>query len=67
VLVRGNSKFVEEAVMPDLLHVVPIVDNTVLDGIGNLEDTLLSLSFLSDVAVLIHTNHDVFVFGSTDH
>ena len=67
VLSRRNSKFVVEAVMPYFFHVVPIIDNTVLDRIGELEDSLLGLSFLSDIAVFIHADHDVFVLGSSDN
>ena len=37
----SNSEFVVEAVMPNFGHIVPIVDDTVLDGIVEFEDTLL--------------------------
>ena len=39
VLLRGNTKFVVEGVMPDLLHIIPVRDNTVLDGVFEGEDT----------------------------
>merc|ERR1719486_1670392 len=33
VLFRCNTEFIVESVMPDLLHVIPVGDNTVLDGV----------------------------------
>ena len=67
VLSRRNSELVVEAVMPYFFHVVPIVDNTVFDGIGELKNSLLGLSFLSDIAVFVHADHDVFIFWSSDN
>ena len=32
-LVGGDSQFVVEGVVPDLLHVVPVGDDAVLDGV----------------------------------
>ena len=39
VLLGSNTKFVIEGVMPDLLHVIPIGDDTVLDGVLEGENT----------------------------
>jgi hypothetical protein len=33
VLLGSDSKLVVEGVVPDLLHVVPVGDNTVLNGV----------------------------------
>jgi hypothetical protein len=64
----SDSQFVIEAVMPDFGHVVPVVDDTVLNGIGKLEDTLLGLRLLSDIALfIIHSNHDVLILWSADN
>merc|ERR1719430_2786802 len=41
VLLRSNTKFVVEGVMPDLLHVIPVGNDTVLDGIFQGENTTL--------------------------
>merc|ERR1712244_194502 len=30
LLLRGNTKFIVEGVMPDLLHIIPVGDDTVL-------------------------------------
>ena len=41
VLFGSNTEFVIESVMPNLLHVVPVGDDTVLDWIFEGEDTTL--------------------------
>ena len=62
----GNSELIVEAMMPDFGHIVPVVDNTMLDGVVKLEDTLFCLGFFAHVAFLvIHPNHDIFVLWST--
>ena len=47
VLLRSNTEFIVEGVMPDLLHVVPVGNDTVLDGVLQSEDTTLRLSFIT--------------------
>ena len=59
VLFWGNSELVVEGVVPDLLHIVPVGDDSVLDWVLEGEDTSLGLGFVSDVGVLLaHTDHD---------
>ena len=38
-LVRGDSQLVVEGVMPHFLHVIPVGDNAVLDGILERQNT----------------------------
>jgi len=58
VLLGGDTQLVVERVMPDLLHIVPVGDNSVLDGVFERQDTSLALSLVADVAVLLtHTDH----------
>jgi len=67
VLFWGNSELVVEGVVPDLLHIVPVGDDSVLDGVLEGEDTSLGLGFVSDVGVfLAHTDHDTLMSWSTD-
>jgi hypothetical protein len=67
VLFWGNSELVVESVVPDLLHIVPVGDDTVLDGVLEGEDTSLGLGLVSDVGVLgAHTDHDTLMSGSAD-
>ena len=66
VLFRRNSQLVVESVMPDLLHIIPVGDDTVLNGVLQGEDTSLALGFITNVGVLLsHTNHDTLVTGTT--
>ena len=67
MLFRCNTQFVVESVVPDLLHVVPVGDDSVLDGVLQRENTTLRLGFISDVRVLLsHTNHHCLMTGTTD-
>ena len=55
----GNSELVVEGVMPDLLHIVPVCDDTVFDRVLQGEDTTLALGLVTYVAVfLAHADHD---------
>ena len=47
VLLRGDSELVVEGVVPDLLHVVPVGNDTVLNGVLQGKDTSLGLSLIS--------------------
>ena len=50
---------------PYLLHVVPVGNDAVLDGVLQGEDTSLALGLVSDVGVLLsHTNHHTLVTGA---
>src|SRR6218665_1753398 len=53
-----NTEFVVERVMPDLLHVIPVGDDSVFDWILECKDTSLALSLITDIAVLLtHSHH----------
>jgi hypothetical protein len=48
--------------MPNLFHIVPIRDNTMLDGVSEGEDSSLGLGFISNIRVLLsHTDHDTLM------
>lgn len=47
VLLRCDTKLVVESMMPDLLHVVPVGDNTVLDGVLEGQDTTFRLCLIT--------------------
>jgi len=58
VLLWGDTELIVEGVMPDLFHIVPVCDDSVLDGVLEGEDTTLALGLITDVAVLLtHTDH----------
>merc|ERR1719343_1582446 len=41
----SNTKLVVESMMPDLFHIIPVSNNTVLNWVFQRKDTSLSLSF----------------------
>merc|ERR1719402_125748 len=52
--------------MPDLLHVVPVGDDSILDGVLQGEDSSLALGLISHVGVLLsHSDHDALMTGSS--
>jgi len=68
LLLRGNAELVEEGVVPDLLHVVPVGDDAMLNGVLQGEDTTLGLGLVADIGVLLtHTDHDTLVAGTADN
>merc|ERR1712241_206917 len=63
----GNTELIVESVMPDLLHVIPVGDDTVLNGVLQGEDTPLGLSLITDIGVLLtHTDHDTLMSWASD-
>merc|ERR1719452_251992 len=63
----GNTEFIVEGVMPDLLHIIPVGDDTVFNGVLQGEDTSLALGFISDVGILLaHTDHDTLMTSPTN-
>jgi hypothetical protein len=59
VLLRGDTKLIVESVMPDFLHIIPVGDNTVFNGISQCENTTLRLCLVANIGVLLtHSNHD---------
>jgi hypothetical protein len=67
VFLRSNTKLIVEGVVPDLLHIVPVSDDTVLDWVLEGQDTTLGLSLITDVGVLLtHTDHNTLVAWATN-
>jgi hypothetical protein len=67
LLLWGNAKLIVEGVMPDLLHVIPVGDDSMLNGVLEGKDTSLGLGLVTDVGVLLsHTDHHTLVAGATD-
>lgn len=59
VFLRSDTEFVVEGVMPDLFHIIPVRDDTVLNGVSKGKDTTLGLCFITNIGVLLaHTNHN---------
>merc|ERR1712186_191271 len=67
LLLGGNAELVVEGVVPDLLHVVPVGDDSVLDGVLQGKDTPLGLGLVTDVGILLsHADHDTLVTGTSN-
>merc|ERR1719373_991780 len=65
LFLRGNTEFIVEGVMPDLLHVIPVGDDSMFNRVLEGEDTSLGLSLISNIGILLsHTNHHTLVTGS---
>merc|ERR1712119_99725 len=68
LFLRGNTEFIVEGVMPDLLHVIPVGDDTVFNWVFEGEDTSLGLSLISNIGILLsHTNHHTLVAGTSNN
>merc|ERR1711974_114938 len=62
LLLRGNTELIVEGVMPDLLHVIPVGDDSMLNGVFQGENTSLGLSLITDIGILLtHTDHDTLM------
>merc|ERR1719435_526203 len=67
-LLGGNTELIVEGVVPDLLHIIPVGDDTVFNGILEGHDTSLALSFITYIGILLtHANHDTLVTGTTNN
>merc|ERR1719336_3765265 len=68
LLLRGNTEFIVKGVMPDLLHIIPVGDDTMFNWVFQSKDTSLGLSFISYIGILLtHTDHDTLVTGATNN
>merc|ERR1711944_65581 len=68
VLLRCNTELIVKCVMPDLLHVIPVSDNAVLDGVLQGKNTPLGLGLVSHIGVLLsHANHDTLVTWASNN
>merc|ERR1712117_62100 len=64
----GNTELIVEGVVPDLLHVIPVGDDSVLNGVLQGEDTSLGLSLISNIGILLsHTDHDTLVSWTSNN
>ncbi|WVZ98735.1 LOW QUALITY PROTEIN: hypothetical protein U9M48_044135 [Paspalum notatum var. saurae] len=66
VIFRCNTELIVEGVVPDFLHVIPVVDDAMLNWILQCQDASLCLSFITDVGILLaHANHDTSMAWSS--
>jgi len=68
LLLRGNTELVEEGVMPNFLHVIPVGDDSVFNWVFEGEDTSLGLSLISYIGILLtHTHHHTLMSWATNN
>merc|ERR1719233_2704855 len=68
LFLRGNTELIVEGVVPDLLHVIPVGDDSVLNGVLEGQDTSLGLGLISNIGILLsHTNHHTLVAGTSNN
>merc|ERR1712108_10552 len=52
LFLRSNTELIVEGVVPDLLHVIPVGDDSVLNGVLEGQDTSLGLGLISNIGIL---------------
>merc|ERR1712168_1256843 len=68
LFLRGNTELVVEGVVPALLHVIPVGDDSMLNGVLEGEDTSLGLGLISNIGILLsHTDHHTLVAGTSNN
>merc|ERR1711999_61826 len=68
LFLRGNTELIVEGVVPDLLHIIPVGDDSVFNGVLEGEDTSLGLDFISNIGILLsHTDHHTLVTGTSNN
>merc|ERR1712014_171961 len=68
LFLRSNTELIVEGVVPNLLHIIPVCDDSVFNGVLEGEDTSLGLSFISNIGILLsHTDHHTLVTGTSNN
>merc|ERR1712128_409981 len=68
LFLRGNTELIVEGGVPDLLHIIPVGDDSVLNGVLEGKDTSLGLGFISNIGILLsHTDHHSLVAGASNN
>ena len=60
-------EFVEEGVVPDLLHIIPVVDDTVLNWVLKVKNTSLGASFVTEKDIRVSKIKAPFVSWTTNN
>merc|ERR1719187_1547094 len=64
----GNTEFIVEGVVPDLLHVIPVGDDSMFNWVLEGEDTPLGLGLVTNIGILLtHTDHHTLVAGTSNN
>merc|ERR1719300_2069034 len=68
LLLRGNTKLIVEGVVPDLLHIIPVGDDSMLNRVLEGKDTSLGPGLISNIGILLsHTDHHTLMAGTANN
>merc|ERR1740131_199515 len=68
LLLRGHTELIVHGVVPDLLHIVPVGDDSVFYRVLEGEDSPLGLGLVPYIGVLLsHAHHDSLVPGAANN
>merc|ERR1712156_1076860 len=68
LFLRSNTELIVEGVVPDLLHIIPVGNDSVLNWVLEGKDTSLGLSLISNIGILLtHANHPTLVAGTANN
>ena len=60
------QRWLQNCVVPDLLHVIPVRHDNMLDGILLRQDTTLAPSLVTDVTIFLHADQNALHLGTAD-
>merc|ERR1712123_437261 len=68
LFLRSNTELIVEGVVPDLLHVIPVGDDSMLNRVLEGEDTSLGLGLITNIGILLsHTDHHTLVARTSNN
>merc|ERR1719419_164099 len=68
LFLRSNTELIIEGVVPDLLHIIPVGNDSMLNRVLEGKDTSLGLGLISNIGILLsHTNHHTLVAGTANN
>merc|ERR1711871_1005073 len=67
VITDNHAELVVKGVPPHFFHVIPVLDDTVLERVLENEDTTLLLSLLTDVVVLVCSDEGSLLLWVSHH
>merc|ERR1712215_244611 len=68
LFLRGYTEFIVEGMMPDLFHVIPVGDDSMLHWVLEGKNTSLGLSLISNIGIFLsHTNHHTLMARTTNN
>merc|ERR1719474_906605 len=68
LFLRSNTELIVEGVVPDLLHIIPVSNDSMLNRVLEGKDTSLGLGLISNIGILLsHTDHHTLMAGTANN